>query len=89
MKKQNKYIIFGGVMKFARTTMLIFIVIFIILGLSKILSFNIVNPIILLLIASIFFMEAIKNRKNNNEISILFIYTALIIYIAIFFIVSL
>lgn len=76
-------------MKFARTTMLIFIVIFIILGLSKILSFNIVNPIILLLIASIFFMEAIKNRKNNNEISILFIYTALIIYIAIFFIVSL
>lgn len=68
-------------MKSTKTIILILLILFLILGLLKLLSFYIVNSVIIFLTASMFILKGIE--ENNKTKSIIFIYLAIIMYIAI------
>lgn len=71
-------------MKIAKIILSIITMLFAILGLLKILSFDITNPIMLFALATLLVLRSIEYKKNRDNSSfILTILTALFVYIVI------
>jgi len=73
-------------MKIAKIILSIITIVFAILGLFKILSFDIANPIMLFALATLLVLRSIEYKKNRgNSGFILTILTALFVYIVIIY----
>lgn len=73
-------------MKIAKIILSIITMIFALLGLLKILSFDIANPIMLFALATLLVLNSIEYKKNRDNISfVVTILSALFLYIVIIY----
>ena len=73
-------------MKFVKIILSIITMLFALLGLLRVISFDIANPIMFLALATLFVLRSIEYKKDrDNSVFILTIFTAMFLYIVVIY----
>ena len=84
---QNSNLYFGGIiMKIVKIILSIVTMLFALLGLLRVISFDIANPIMFLALATLLVLRSIEYKKDrDNSGFILTIFTAIFLYIVVIY----